>query len=122
MSTLTIPGREPRPGRKYLYLQNVSATSFRDLFPTIALSSEGPPPKAGGAVNEEVGLTIPSGETLWAISFKGDLEGWRRKIIECAQGRKLLWGEISEEHLRLSDGRYVPLASCRVESSDTQGA
>lgn len=114
-----IPGTVPSATRSYCYLQSPTAALFRKLFPLISRSGTTPLPKAGGAVNEEVALVLPTGEVLWAVSYKGDLEGWRRKVIECAEERELLWGEIADDQLRISDGRTVPLDSCRVESGDS---
>jgi hypothetical protein len=115
MSEPAIPGTGVRSGRGYLYLQSPNAARFRELFPRITKSGDGPLPKTGGAINEEVCLAIPTGETFWAISFKGDLEGWRSKILGCAEAEELLWAEISGDDFLVSDGRSVSVGSCRVE-------
>lgn len=115
MNESAIPGTEVRSGRGYLYLQSLSTDSFRDLFPRITRYGDGPLPKAGGAINEEVRLTIPTGESFSAISFKGDLDGWRSKILECAGAENLLWAQIAGDDFVVSDGRSFSVESCRVE-------
>lgn len=114
MNEAAIPGTVGSD-RGYLYLQSPSAAHFRELFPRITRYGDGALPKAGGAINEEVRLTIPTKETFSAISFKGDLEGWRGKVMECAKAENLLWAEISGDDFLVSDGRSFSVGSCRVE-------
>lgn len=109
-----IPGAQPRQGRWYFYLESSGLAAFRDFFPQVTSCGKSPLPASGGAINEEVGLVVPGGQVLCAISYKGDAAGWRRKLLECAEERRLLWAEITGATLQLSDGRKLDLAACEV--------
>ena len=109
-----FPGTSPVKGREYLFLESSSATAFSTLFSKITTFGESPLPSSGGAINEEAVIILPIGKRLQCLSFKGDLSGWRRKILECANVNQLLWGELVGLSMKVSDGKEYPLKDCEL--------
>jgi hypothetical protein len=71
-------------------------------------------PQSGGVLEEKVQVALPDETPLLAISFKGDLQGWRNKIVcYCKEeGRK--WAVLRNQAFVISDGSEVPIADCEV--------
>lgn len=111
----TFPGTTTVQGREFLFLESENPAAFRELFPRVTKCGVSPLPTSGGAINEEAAVLLPTGKRLCCLSFRGDLSGWRRKVIECADAEGLLWGEIAGQAIRLSDGTAIDLTSCVLE-------
>lgn len=109
-----IPGTQPVHGREYLYIEYESGDAFSVCFPTIAGWGDVPLPKSGGAINEAAEISIPEGSSFFGVSYKGDLDGWRRKLVRFAEDQGLRWGRIDSERLVLSSGEELPLGVCEV--------
>jgi hypothetical protein len=110
-----FPGTVAVQGREFLFLESEGPGAFRELFPRITKSGPSPLPSSGGAINEEAAVVLPGGKRLHGLSFRGDLLGWRRKVIECAETHGLLWGQIVGQSIRLSDGNVFDLSNCLLE-------
>jgi len=110
-----MPGSIPVEGREFMYLESQSPNTFAELFPTIVTAGQGPLPKHGGLLNENALIRLPDGKIIHGLSFKGDLKGWRRSIIEGSEKLGILWGEIVGQNVKLSNGREYPLDACVVE-------
>ena len=59
-------------------------------------------------------LVLPTGEQVHAISYRGDIVGWREQVARGAQGMGVPIGEIVGGELVLSDGRRFALSQCEV--------
>ena len=116
MSKLDIlPGIEPVEGREFRYLEWQSTDGFRELFPKISAFGESALPSHGGILNEESTIILPTGERFFGLSFRGDLEGWDRKVFDCADANGVRVGRITERKLVISDGMEVALDRCEVQ-------
>ena len=71
--------------------------------------------KSGGATEQGCTLWLPDGMQFHAMSYHGDIEGWRKQIAQGAQELGLLTARISGDTLLISDGQKIKIAECRVE-------
>ena len=111
-----VPGTYLFEGREYRYVSNKSQVKFDDLFHELF---NVPPqiPQYGGAVLEGCKITLPDGDIFEAVSYKGDVEGWRRQL---EQGAKALNEEVARididtDSIVLNDMRSFGLAGCIIE-------
>lgn len=112
----TIPGTEAVGGREFIYLEASKSRKFSGLMREVLSSSPATPmPQSGGILEEKARLVLPDKTTLLAVSFKGDLQGWRNKILGFCGEKGLKWAVIKEQFLASSDGAKIPLADCQVE-------
>jgi hypothetical protein len=111
-----IPGTIQSQDREFLYVEVRSGESFGDLIDRVFDSTPNiPSPISGGVIEEKVRITTKDRLTLLGISYRGDKEGWRKKIQGfCTQeGRK--YGVPQVDRLSLSEGQEIPIADCLVE-------
>jgi hypothetical protein len=109
------PGTEEVDGRGFAYLECETADAFKSLFPMIATFGASPLPASGGAINEDFALILPDGVQLFALSYKGDLEGWKRKVAECAEALGMKFGEVVGDCLQVKDNGEVSLSDCKTK-------
>jgi len=71
-------------------------------------------PTAGGAIEEKTRIKLPDGVSMVGISYKGDIEGWRKRFIEicAASGRR--YGFIKDGRLVMSTGEAPVLQDLEV--------
>jgi hypothetical protein len=60
-------------------------------------------------------IITPDNQLLHALSYKGDLEGWKKDIELGAKNLNLLTAEIQGDKIVLSDGRSFKLSDCATE-------
>ena len=109
-----IPGTIPVIGREFLYVQCADVSAFEAFFSQVGTIGSAPPPKKGGMLNESARLVLPDGRQVFAISFKGDLEGWRRKIYECASELGAVIGHVERDAIRLNSSERYSLSECQA--------
>jgi hypothetical protein len=51
---------------------------------------------------------------MLAISYKGDLQGWRAKLEAYCKESGRIWGTASGQQLFLADGKVLRLEECKV--------
>jgi hypothetical protein len=110
-----IPGTVPVGGREFLYVLDDGTDDFSALFEKLTAGSTGHRATTGGAITENCRLFLPDGRLFHALSYKGDLEGWRKDIEEAVDTLGLQVAAISIDRLVLSDGHSVALSDCRTE-------
>lgn len=112
-----VPGVVPVEWREYCYVSDDGCDKFvgKGLFDKLTSQIEPPIPKSGGVMTENCKLWLPSGELLHAISYKGDLDGWRMQIEQGAKILGLFIGKIISGRIVLSDARSYDLSDCTVE-------
>ncbi len=66
-------------------------------------------------MTENCKLWLPSGELFHALSYKGDIDGWREQISNGANQLGLLTAKIVNNQFILSDGRSYHLSDCKAE-------
>lgn len=111
-----VPGTYLFEGREYRYVSNKGQVKFDNLFHELF---NVPPkiPQYGGAVLEACKITLPDGDIFEAVSYKGDVEGWRRQL---EQGAKALNEEVARididtDSIVLNDMRAFRLADCIID-------
>jgi hypothetical protein len=85
-----IPGTTVTEGREYRYVSCGNDADITALFKKVIREINPPLATSGGAVNEGCKVTLPSGECYFAVSYKGDIEGWRQQIEQGAATLGLL--------------------------------
>jgi hypothetical protein len=110
-----VPGLVSRPQREFWYFEDRGERSTDELFDRLVRFVDPPLMKHGGAILEGCELTTPAGSRFRCLSYKGDLENWRRQVIEGAAGLGIALGQLVSEALVLRDGRSFALADCGVK-------
>ena len=118
-----IPGVIKVEGREFLYIADDGEDFFRkkkgskvkkeSLFSK--LTSLFFMAKEGGALTENCKICLPTNELFHGLSYKGDIEGWRKGITLGATHLGLLTAKIAEGNIEVSDGRVYALSDCKVE-------
>lgn len=112
-----IPGVALVDGQQVVYFSDDGKNKFRKQFDSITCFSEPPNAVRGGVNDRGCKITLPSGTFFHAISYHGDLGGWRKDIEAGAVGLGLLLAQIKDDQLVISDGRSIPLSDCKIEFS-----
>lgn len=114
-----IPGiNQEITWREFRYIQddgNNDFSSQKGLFYKVTTFEILPLPKNGGVITENCKLRLPTGDLFYALSYKGDIVGWRNRIEDSAKQLQLLTGRIENEKIVLSDNRSFDISDCRVE-------
>ena len=117
MNKRLIPGETIIEGREVKYISDDGNDNFTNnkngLFDLITSQFE--IAKHGGIISENCRLTLPNGELFHALSYKGDIEGWREEIYLGAEKLNLITGKIVDGNIELSDGRKFSLSACEIE-------
>nr|WP_300887574.1 hypothetical protein [uncultured Acetatifactor sp.] len=111
-----VPGTYLVEGREYRYISNKSQVKFDDFFYEL-VRVQPLIPQYGGAVIEGCKITLPDGDIFEAISYKGDVEGWRQQF---EQGAKALNEEVARididtDSIVLNDMRSFRLTDCIID-------
>jgi len=112
---LKIPGSSKIEGREYRYVSCDDSNDITVLFKKVIREIDPPVAKSGGVVNEGCKVTLPSGECYFALSYKGDIEGWRQQIEQGAAALNLPVAQLSQDKLVMSNGNEVLLSECKVQ-------
>jgi len=111
----TVPGTQLFEGREYCYVSNNSQKDFKKTFDELVDYVSPPIPKDGGVINEACKLTLPNGEIFQAISYRGDIEGWRRQIEQGAKALNEKIAKIETDSIVLDDMQSFRLTDCRID-------
>lgn len=112
-----VPGVTVVDGQQVVYFSDDGKNKFRKQFNNITCFSEPPNAVRGGVNDRGCKVTPPSGPLFYAISYHGDLDGWRKDIEVGAKGLGLLFARIEGDQFVISDGRSIPLSDCKIEFS-----
>lgn len=112
-----IPGVTVVDGQQVVYFSDDGKNKPRKQFNNITCFSEPPNALRGGVNDRGCKVTLPSGPIFHAISYHGDLDGWRKDIEAGAIGLGLLLAHIKGDQLVISDDRSIPLSDCKIEFS-----
>ncbi|QWX84245.1 hypothetical protein H0I23_00920 [Cellulophaga sp. HaHaR_3_176] len=112
-----IPGTINIEDSKVLYISDSGNDDFNDsLFNKVTSQfDEQPIAQSGGVVNENCKLWLPTNELFNCLSYKGDVEGWRKEITGGAKILGLITGKIVCDKIELSDNRTYLLSDCKIE-------
>lgn len=110
-----VPGTIPVEGREFIYIEWNNTETFSAFFQKIPTCGDSPFPTSGGSINENAIIELPDGRQMFGLSYKGDIAGWRRKIIECCETNKLIWATINQQLIKLSNDEEYLLGKCNIE-------
>lgn len=111
----TIPGIIEVEGREFFYVETLSGEGFNEILDeALTGSPDIPLPKAGGVIEEKVRIIVDGGMSLLGVSYKGDLAGWRAKLLAYCKTKHRKCGIASHQKLALSDGTELALGECEV--------
>ncbi|MBV1790832.1 hypothetical protein KQ940_22450 [Marinobacterium sp. D7] len=112
-----VPGTSVVEGREYRYVSCGCDNDIAALFKKLIRKVDPPLATSGGAVNDGCKVTLPSGECYFAVSYKGDIDGWRQQIEQGAAALGLSVAKISQSGFLLDDGNEIPLSECEFQFS-----
>lgn len=110
-----VPGIQPIEGREFCYIADEGQEDFGIFFKKIIRCIASPIPQNGGAMIEGCKITLPNGEVFQAISYKGDIEGWRMQIEQGARALNVKLARIDEGAIVLDNIRSFLLIDCRID-------
>lgn len=111
----TIPGTQRFEGRECQYVVDGGQEEFRVFFKKLIRHVSPPIPKNGGAIIEGCKITLPNGVALQAISYKGDIEGWRFQIERGAEALNVQLAKIVGDVVVFADAQSFLLSDCRID-------
>lgn len=102
----TIPGTQRVEGREYMYIESPEGESFHELAAAAFAACPGlGNPSTGGLIEEHVRVEIDGGISLVGLSYKGDIDGWRKKLVEFCLEADRHYGFVENDRLLLSNGK-----------------
>ncbi len=110
-----IPGSIEVEGREFFYVEIRGNEQFRTVIDgALAGSPHVPLPKSGGVIEEKAKILLGGSPSLLGISYKGDLAGWRAKLVAYCKATHRKYGIVTRQKLGLSDGTELSLGECKV--------
>ncbi|MBU2714240.1 hypothetical protein [Zooshikella harenae] len=113
-----IPGTVVKTEREFRYIScdsNSTWKSLSALFKKVVREIDPPIATSGGVINEGCKISVPSGGCYFAVSYKGDIEGWRQQIEQGAKSLGLSVAKILQDKILLHDGSEYLLSECNIE-------
>ncbi len=112
-----VPGTVVVEGREYCYVSNSKQVKFDKLFDKLFNCGCLIVPKDGGCVIEGCKIILPDGEMYEAISYRGDIEGWRQLIEYGAKAlnEKIARINMDTESIVLEDMQSYHLSDCNID-------
>ena len=102
--------------REFLLIEFSERTAFEQVFLCIVKLSAEPLPKEGGMLDEKRTITLPNRALMHEVSYRGDLDGWRRAIQSFCKTQGLLWAHVECGRVIMCDGVAYALDDCIVRS------
>lgn len=107
-----IPGSVPSEDREWWYVEVEGSSDFKGLFRALVRAVQPAIPASGGAMDEGCELTLPDGRKFHALSYRGDLAGWRKQIAEGAEKVGVKAVLVVDGDLVFSGAERIPVANC----------
>lgn len=108
-----IPGLIPCEDQEFLYFTTYKDYDENETFIKLTNFLETPCAKFGGSTILGCSITIPNGKTYHALSFFGDVDGWKKDIIYASQELKISLARINNKILICND-EMIPLSTCII--------
>ncbi len=109
------PGINPVAGVEFFYYEDFHTGSASSQFRKLLDSAGEFTASSGGIVSDSCRITLPNGQCFLALSFHGDLDGWRKAVEAGARNLGLRLARIEDDRLIIFDGQSVPLSECKVD-------
>jgi hypothetical protein len=110
-----IPGLILRDGVEVIYFSLPPKSNVHKQFRNITNYTNPPFAKSGGVSESGCSIQSPDGILFHAISYHGDLAGWRKDIEAGAQTFNSVLANVDGDDLIVADGRVFDIGKCRVE-------
>jgi hypothetical protein len=110
-----VPGLVPVEFREVRYVEDRGEEPFKTFFGRLVRHVDPPVMKDGGALIEGCVLTLPTGRRVQALSYRGDIEGWRQQVAQGAAALGVVLGQLVDGVLVLDDGTSYSIADCQIE-------
>ena len=110
-----IPGTIEAEGREFFYFEASDCEDFHKIIDDAFKNTPDlPMPTSGGVMEEKAWIRLDRDTSLLGISYKGDLLGWRAKLVAYCNVKHRKWGVVSRQKLTLCDGTELVLDKCDV--------
>lgn len=109
-----IPGFLKQKDSEVLYFSIPTKTTHRKQFHSITNYTNPPFARFGGVSESGCCIKLPDSTNFYALTYHGDLMGWRKDIEEGAEAAGSLLAKIDEGKLNLFDGRSFDLNECKI--------
>ena len=110
-----IPGLNPVEGTEFVYYEDGGKNKAKKQFNLLLDSAGTIAATSGGVVSDSCCISLPTGSVFHALSYHGDIAGWRASVEVGASTRGLLLARIGGDQFVISDGRSFPLSECKIE-------
>ncbi|MFY0480932.1 hypothetical protein [Achromobacter marplatensis] len=111
----SIPGVEPIDGTEFLYYEDDGKNTAKKQFRLLLDSAAPIIATSGGVVADSCRIGLPAGTLFHALSYHGDVAGWKAAVEAGASSRGLLLARIEGDKFVISDGCSFPLSECKIE-------
>ena len=108
----TIPGTNEVAGLEFVYFCDDGHNSVSEQFDALTQYTNPPNAQYGGAILDGCSLILPDGTTFHAVTYHGDLRGWRKDIRKGAKGLNITLARIDTDKIIVTDGRIFNLTEC----------
>lgn len=112
-----LPGLNPAEGVEFLYYESNGKSKAKKQFNALLDSAGSINAASGGIVSDSCKIHLSDDRVFHALSYHGDINGWRQAVEAGAKARGLLLARIESEQFVISDGRSIPLSDCKIEFS-----
>ena len=109
-----VPGSVPSEFREFRYVEDDRKEPFEQLFHRLLRHVDPPLMTDGGALIEGCVLTLPTGQRFQAVSYRGDIPGWREQLTQGAVGIGVPLARLEGDQLTLDDGTLHLLGTCQI--------
>lgn len=110
-----VPGSNPATGHEVVYFSDDGSRTPREQFYRLTRQVNPPHLKTGGANERGCKITIPDGTAFYAMSYHGDIDGWRKQVAQGARELGILTATVDGQLFLISDLREFDISCCFVE-------
>jgi hypothetical protein len=114
--TRSLPGTVDVEGREFIYVESLNAHDLACLADEMfSACATAPLPHSGGIIEGKAQIMLPDKTSFLAFSYKGDLQGWKTKVVSYCKANGRKWGFVRNGLFVTSAGKEVFLADCEVQ-------
>lgn len=112
-----LPGLNPVEGVEFRYYEDDGRSKVKKQFNALLDAAGSINATGGGVVSDSCTICLSDDRLFRALSYHGDIDGWREAVEAGAKARGLLLARIKGDQFVISDGRSIPLSDCKIEFS-----
>ncbi len=110
-----VPGTTPIDGTEFLYFEDDGRNKPKKQFNLLLDAAGAIAATSGGIISDRCRISLPTGTVFHALSYHGDIAGWRSAVEVGANTRGLLLARIEGGQFVISNGRSFRLSDCKIE-------